>query len=181
MIDLEKEIYFTEFKKFKILKIVLLFLLFSSILSAQKIETTLEYTSSETLGFGADVSIPLVYKGLSQLVIGSRVYTTTTSIKEMFYKRSTWNVGHRLEFKRDKHTASFGLYSGFECWPSDLDGFKYNVRPLAYLEYMFSKGYKFPKNKTGVKVFIGGSDNEFRIGTRLVFNLRKKYIAYYKN
>ena len=162
-------------------KVILILYLSSSILSAQQIETTLEGTGNKTIGLGADLSIPLIYKGVSQLVIGSRVYLSPT--RELLYKRSTWNIGHRLEFQKDKYTSAIGFYSGFEYWPSknieNLDEIRHNVRPLVYLEYTFSKGTNFPEQKKSLKVFIGGSDNELRLGVRLIFNLRRKYLAYY--
>jgi len=154
---------------------------FTSILSAQQIETTIEGTGNKTIGLGADLSIPLIYKGVSQLVIGSRLYLFPTG--ELLNKRSTWNIGHRLEFQKDKYSPAIGFYSGFEYWPSknieNLDEIRHNVSPLVFLEYTFKKPTNFPKYKKSFKVFIGGSDNELRLGVRLIFNLRRKYLAYY--
>ena len=162
------------------MKKVILLLLFIPSLYAQQIEIAIEGNDVQKMGFGIDLSIPLIYKGLSQLVIGNRIYTTTQTD---FYKKSTWNVGHRLELQKDKYTSSIGLYSGFEYFPSrnidNLNEIRHNIIPLAYIEYTFSKGSKFPKNKLGIKTYIGGSTNEVRLGIKIVYNLRIKYLAYY--
>jgi len=163
----------------------LMIILFPIFIFSQQIEGSLEFLSNKTLGFGSDLSIPLVYKGISQLVLGNRIYTTSLDRKEKeFLRRSTWNLGHRLQYQRDIYTSALSFYSGIEYWISQniLNEYdiRQNIKPLVFLEYTFKRGTFFPQNRKSFKVFIGGSPDEYRFGLKVVLDLRNKYIAYYK-
>ena len=165
-------------------RIALLTLLTLQSVLSQQIEGTVEYVNNNTIGFGSDLSIPLAYKGISQLLVGSRIYTNIGIPPNLYYRRSTWNLGHRLQYQRDIYTSALSFYSGIEYWISHLNSNFYETRhyikPVAYLEYTFKRGTFYPQNKKSFKVFAGGSPDEFRVGIRIVLDLRIRYISYYK-